>query len=268
MKNTIYTIIISALLAAIIVILLMYWNKLRQTTSAYDKQIDDLKKSIIASDVLTKEAEGRYAKLIDYYANKSDLSNELKKIDKDLFNIVQNQNERLLNISNAILSFESKLDSGIGKMNPLDTNQIDIALAYPSLDSPFVRWNGYVNKKTAKYRGDWLFDKLPISIVVTEDAQGLWKHRIIGPDWFRVDSLSVKSLPPKEYVPAIEKKLQFFAGVNYAMDLQNIKSMGPIGAGVGVSYNHTHNLLVSFNTAQQLGFGYYYKFKTYKNKKK
>lgn len=268
MKINIYNIVISALLVAIIIILLMYWSKMKGLNTAYDKRIDDLKKSIIASDVLTKEAEGRYAKLVNYYASKNDLSKQLKEIDKDLFNIVQNQNERLLNITNAILSFESKLDSGVGRVNNIDTNQIDISLMYPSKDTPFISWNGYVNRKTAKYRGDWKFDKLPISIVVTEDERGLWKHRIIGPSWFTVDSLTVNSLPPKEYVPIVEKKLQFFAGINYLHNLQDIKKVGAVGVGVGISYDHTHNIMLNVNSAQQLGFGYYYNFRRYKNKKK
>jgi len=268
MKNNIYFSIIAILLAVIIIILLMSWFRFQNLTGQYDAKIDDLKKSMIASDVLTKEAEGRYAKLVDYYASKADLSKELKAIDKELFNIIQNQDERLLNISKAILSFESKLDSGFGKFNTVDTNQIDIALTYPSKDTPFVKWNGYVNKKTAKYRGDWTFDKLPISIIVTEDANGLWKHRIIGPDWFKVDSFSVKSLPPKEYVPVAEKKVQFFVGANYLMNLADIRTVGPIGVGLGLNYDHTHKFLLNINTAQQLGFGYYYNFRRYKNKKK
>jgi hypothetical protein len=268
MKNNIYLTAITVLLITIIVLLLMYWKGLQATESNYDKKIDDLKKSIIASDQLTKEAEGRYAKLIDYYASKSDLSNQLKKIDGSLFNIVKNQNEKLLNITNAIFSFESKLDSGIGRLNPLDTNQIDIALTYPSIDSPFISWNGYVNRKTSKYRGDWKFGRLPISIVVTEDKEGFWKHRIIGPDWVMVDSLSVKSLPPKEYSTIEEKKLQFFAGVNYLHNLATIDQIGPVGVGVGLNYDHTHKVVLNINTAQQLGFGYYYNFRRYKNKKK
>ena len=268
MKNNIYLSIITILLIAIIILLLISWFKFQSLSGRYDTKIDNLKKSILASDSLTKEAEGRYAKLIDYYANKADLSKELKAIDQELFNIVKNQNERLLNISNSILSFKSQLDSGFGKLNPVDTNQIDIALVYPSKDTPFIKWNGYVDKKTTKYRGDWVFDKLPISIVVTEDVNGLWKHRIIGPDWFKVDSLSVKSLPPKEYVPDEEEKIQFFAGVNYLVNIYDIKKVGPIGLGVGVSYNHTHNVMVNLNTDQQIGIGYFYKFRNYKNKKK
>lgn len=268
MKNNIYSLIIGVLLTVIIIILLFAWCKIQGLTGKYDQKIDDLKKSIIASDVLTKEAEGRYAKLVDYYASKADLSKELKAIDRELSNIIKNQDERLLSISKAILSFESKIDSGFGKFNVNDTNQIDIALTYPSKDTPFVKWNGYVNKKTAQYRGDWIFDKLPISIIVTEDTNGLWKHRIIGPEWFKVDSFSVKSLPPKEYVPVVEKKLQFFVGANYLINLADIRAAGPVGLGVGLSYDHTHNFMLNVNTAQQLGFGYYYNFRRYKNKKK
>ena len=267
MKNNILFSIIGILLVIIIILLLRFWTKFQSLSNNYDIKITELKKSIIESDKLTKEAEGRYAKLVDYYATRMDLSKELKKIDKDLFNIVKNQDERLLSITNAVLSFESKLDSGFGKFNISDTNLIDIELSYPSKDSSFVLWNGYVNKQTAKYRGDWKFNGLPISIIATEEKRGLWKHRIVGPDWIKIDSLTIKSLPPEEYIQTVDKKLQFLVGINYSTDLMKITSIGNVGLGIGINYDRTHNLLLNINTANQIGIGYYYQFRTYKNKK-
>jgi hypothetical protein len=267
MKTNIYSFVITILLAIIIAILLFFWSRLSIISDSNTKQIDDLKKSIIASDVLTKEAEGRYSKLVDYYSKHSELLSDLNKLDKNLYSIVKSQDERLLNISKAVISFSSKLDSGIVIESPKDTNQLDLKLAYPTLDSPFINWSGYINKHSSKYYGNWTFNKLPINIVVTEESRGLWKHRIVGPDWIKVDSLSVKSIPPQEYVPIVEKKIQFMFGVNYLADLKNMGNIGVFGVGVGLSYDHYHTILLSINNNQQLGFGYYYKFRSFKNKK-
>jgi hypothetical protein len=267
MKINVSNIIILTLLILIIAILIFFWSKLSNISNHNNKQLDDLKKSIISYDKLVKEGEGKYSKLIDYYSTHTQLLSELKQLDKGLYSNLKSQDEKILNLTKVVLSFNSKLDSGIIIQNPTDTNQLDLVLDYPSKDSSFVNWSGTINKLNSKYYGAWNFKSLPISIVVTEESRGLWKHRLIGPSWLRVDSLSVKSIPPQEYTQTIEKKLQFLFGANYTLDLKNIGNIGIFGAGVGISYNHYHTLLVNINSAQQLGFGYYYTFRSFKNKK-
>lgn len=250
------------LASGVIIFLLL---QLSGEKSKSDKEIAELRKSIIASDKLTKEANGQYAKLVNYYASERDLKNQLKETNKELLNTIKEQDERLLSITNAIITLEAGLTTGFGSIDKKDSTKINLALRYPTKGEPFVFWDGKINRLTAEYNGEFTFGKLPIQIVVTEESRGLWKHRIIGPDWLKVDSLTVNSIPPAEYQVEVPKKLQWLVGGTYT------KSLVPavpnaVGINVGVNLFDNHNILVGANSSQQVTVGYYYKIKSTKRK--
>jgi hypothetical protein len=248
--------------AAIVIILLL---KLNNTKSDSDRTIMELRKSIIASDKLTKEADGRYAKLVNYYASEDDLKDQLKELNKDLYNTIKDQDERLMSITDAVITLESELTAGFGSIDTKDTTNVNLALKYPAKGDPFVFWNGKVNRYNAEYNGEFTFGKLPIQIVVTEESRGLWKHRIIGPEWLKVDSLKINSIPPEEYATVKAKKLQWIVGGNYSYSFSpTIPSA--IGVGVGVNLFDAHNIIFGANSASQVNIGYYYKLKSIKRK--
>ena len=253
----------SILIITIIWLSSIFWKSHNQPS---DDQLEELRKSIIAADTLTKEADGQYTKLVDYYKSSSDLNNELKSSNKELYDVIKKQNERILNLTTTVVSLKEKVEDGLGKFNPSDSNEIELGLRYPDKEKPFILWDGVINTKTAKYNGLWKFNKLPIQLVVTEESRGLWKHRIVGPDWFIVDSLSVLSLPADEYQENIDRKLQFMLGANYSFSLLNQNS-GNIGLGFGVSAFSSHTLLLNANTNRTIGLSYYYKFKSVKRRK-
>lgn len=260
-KDLFYRIFVSA---ALIVIIFLAWQ-LRLTQNKALEETDNLKKSIIDADKLVKEADGRYAKLVNYYNSERDLKNQLKEQNKDLFKIIKAQDERLLSITNSIISLDSKVTEGFGSIDEVDTNRINVALRYPSKDDPFVFWDGWINRNTARYSGEFTFGKLPIKIIVTEDSRGLWKHRIVGPDWLKVDSLQVNSLPPAEYVPVTPRKLQWLVGGMYNHSLVN-PALSSIGIGVGLNLFDRHNIVLSANSQAQIGLGYYFKINSTKKK--
>jgi uncharacterized membrane-anchored protein YhcB (DUF1043 family) len=175
-KDVIYRVIGAILLC----IILMLFLKNCQIQNGADKEIDNLKKSIIASDKLTKEADGRYSKLVDYYASNGDLMKDLKKSNRDLYKTIKNQDERLLSITSSIITLDRKVVQGFAQTDPVDTNKLNLSLKYPDEKDPFIYWDGWVNKNTAAYKGTFSFGKLPIQVVLTEEARGLWKSRIIG----------------------------------------------------------------------------------------
>ena len=237
------------------------------TCSVQKESIDEsdkLRKSIIASDKLVKESAGQYAKLVDYYASEKDLVNDLKNSNLELYNTIKSQRERLLSISNAILTLDKKVVEGFGQTDPLDTNKLNLSLKYPNEKEPFVFWDGWVNKNTAAYKGTFSFGKLPIKIILTEETRGLWKSRIVGPDWLKVDSLSVLSIPPTEYTPAIEKKVQWLVGGTYYHGLNSVGN--GIGINFGISLADRHNIVIGANSLQQVSLGYIFKIKTFKKK--
>ena len=261
-NDTFYKVLV-AILAAVLAWLVWRLEYIQRTSH---DQNEELKKSIIAADSLVKEADGRYAKLVNYYNTERDLKRELQKSNEELYQTIKKQDERLLSLSNAVITLKSAIDDGIGKFNPNDTNQIQLALRYPSQKDPFIKWDGFVDRQTARYLGTWNFDKLPIQIVLTEEKRGLWKHRIVGPEWFVVDSLSINSLPPDQYTPTVEKKVQFMLGGSYYRSLTN-PTWGSVGVGFGVSIFDRHNVILGANTNQEVGLNYYYKFKALKRRK-
>lgn len=257
----------SILIIILIFLLIFFAWRMEGMRSEAERQNEELKKSIIASDKLLKESDGRYSKLVDYYKTGLELNKELKSTNSELAKEIKKQDERLLSLTSAVFTFKGILEDGMGKFNPNDSNQIDLALRYPDAQEPFVKWDGYVNTKTAKYNGNWSFEKVPIQIVLTEEKRGLWKNRIVGPDWFIVDSLQVNSLPPDEYTPNVEKKVQLIVGADYLKSLSNEGAWGSVGVGVGLKLFGQHHVIVRATTNQEVGVGYYYSIKSFKKNK-
>jgi len=249
----------------IIVVIFLSW-KVGSSNNGNDKELIALRKSIIANDSLTKEKDGQYAKLVDYYNSEKDLKNELKQTNEELFKTIKKQNERLLSLTNVVITLQDMVSEGFGKEDPLDTNQINLTLKYPEDNDPFITWDGSINKNTAHYRGEWSFGKLPLQIVLTEESRGLWKTRVIGPEWFKLDSLTINSLPPEKYTEVIPRKLQFLLGGSYTKPLTPNGS-NAIGFGGGINLFDKHNIIINANTNKEIGLHYYYKFKSTKKQK-
>jgi len=144
-KDLFYRIFIGA---ALVIIIFLAWQARLSQNKALE-ETDALKKSIIASDKLVKEADGRYAKLVNYYNSEKDLKNQLKEQNKELYTVIKDQGERLLSITNTIVSLDSKVTEGFGSIDDVDTNKINVALRYPSKEDPFVFWDGWLNRNTA-----------------------------------------------------------------------------------------------------------------------
>jgi hypothetical protein len=263
MKTENYNLI---LLGVLILIILFLGFKINQNQKESSNTIKDLRKSIIALDSLQKEADGRYSKLVNYYASEKELLNDLKNSNSELFKQIKKQDERILSLTKVVISLESKISEGIGSINEKDTNLIDLKLVYPDSSKPFITWDGYVNRLDSRYKGSWNFGKMPIQIVLTEESRGLWKTRFIGPEWFIVDSLEVKSLPPDEYTENVERKIRFALGGIYYRPLNN-SNWGKIGVNAGVQILNTHSILISATSNQEVGLGYLHTFKSIKSRK-
>jgi hypothetical protein len=249
----------------IIAVLFLSWRIGILKNSSKDA-LDDMKKSIIATDKLTKEKDGQYAKLVDYYKSEKDLKKELKASNEELYKTIKKQGERILSLTSAVVSLQGAVSEGFGHTDPVDSNLINLTLKYPEDKNPFITWGGSINKNTSHYKGEWTFGKLPLQIVLTEEKRGLWKTRLIGPDWFKCDSLMVNSLPAEQYTENKARKLQFLVGGGYN------KSLSPTGAdavsvGGGINVFDKHNIILNVNTNKEIGINYYYKFQSFKKRK-
>jgi hypothetical protein len=190
---------------------------------------------------------------------------ELKETNRDLYKTIKSQDERLLSITNSIITLDRKVVQGFAQQDPVDTNKLNLSLKYPDEKEPFVFWDGWVNKNTAAYKGTFSFGKLPIQVILTEESRGLWKSRIVGPEWLKVDSLSIKSIPPEEYAVVKPKNVQWLVGGSY---LYNMNTSGQgLGINFGLNLFDKHNVILGANTLNQVSLGYMYKIKTFKRKK-
>lgn len=248
----------------IVLILLLIsgtWYMKNEQKKIY-KELQKGNKIILEMDETTKEGNGQYTKLVDYFNTEKKLNNQLKEQNKELYKLIKKQEEKLLMINNTVISLQGQLDEGFGSINEQDTNIIDLELKYPNEHDNFITWDGYVNRNNAYYKGEWKFGKLPIQITLTETERGMWRSRLIGPKWLVVDSMEVKSLP----LPKIEKQSNFglTLGGGYINSFNPNGSNG-VSVGVGLRFKN-HNLIINGTTNQEIGFNYYYNIFNFKKK--
>lgn len=234
-----------------------------QQNKLYEK-IEEGNKMIVDMDKTTKEDDGQYTKLVDYFNSEKELNQQLKEENKKLFKLIKKQDEKLLMINNTVISLREQLTEGFGGISQIDTNLIDLKLTYPNDgEETFITWDGQVNRNNAFYSGNWKFGKLPLQVILTETDRGLWKSRLIGPDWILVDSMEINSLP----LPKIEEKSNFGlmlgGGFINSLDPNGINA---VSVGGGVRFKD-HKILINATTNKEIGFSYYYNILNFKKKK-
>jgi uncharacterized membrane-anchored protein YhcB (DUF1043 family) len=233
------------------------------TKQLYEEKIKT-NKAIVESDVLKKEKDGQYAKLVNNFNDQKDMVNILKNQNKDLYKEIKSNNEKLLMVNNSVISLASKMSEGFGSINKVDTNLIDLKLRYPNSDDWFIDWSGNINRKTARYEGKWSFGDLPLDIILTETDRGIWNSRIVGPSWLIVNKMEINALKPSDMIPddLKERKFGLILGGGYNKSFDN---MIPNSLSIGVGgYVNKHSIIFNGTTNKSLGFNYYYRFTTFK----
>ena len=263
MKTVKDNILFIAILVCVLIILWMNWqNKLVQKELM--NEVNKANKELVRQDKLKKEADGQYAKLVNYFNSQKDLNNQLKDDNKELSKLLKKQGERLLMINNSIISLEGAISSGGVTVDPKDTSIINLSLKYPNSEEAFINWNGKIFSKNKSYLGEWSFGKLPLQIILTETSRGVWNSRLIGPSWLKVDSMNINSLPPQDFDPIEDQKIGFLLGGGF------FKSFTPqqydafsVTGGIYIKY---HNILLNATSIGQIGVNYIYRFNTKKKK--
>ena len=248
------------IIALILLLIFSTCHNRYQQNKLYEK-IEEGNKMIVDMDVTTKEDDGQYAKLVDYFNTEKELNQQLKDQNKKLFNLIKEQDEKLLMINNTVVSLRQQLSEGFGNISEVDTNIIDLKLTYPNDgENNFITWDGQINRNNAFYSGSWEFGKLPLQVILTETDRGLWKSRLIGPEWVLVDSIEINSLP----LPKVEKKSDFgvFLGGGYINSLDP-NGTNAVSIGGGLRFKD-HKLLINATTNKEIGFSYYYNILNFK----
>jgi uncharacterized membrane-anchored protein YhcB (DUF1043 family) len=236
-------------------------NKMEQ--DALIKEINSGNETIVEMDKVKKEKDGQYAKLVDYFETQKSLNDDLKDSNKELYKQLKKNDEKLLQITNIVATFEGKLEQG--KLEHINDSTFKMDIFYPTKDKWFINWKGNILTKSKSYDGKWIFGDLKLQAVLTETKRGIWNARLIGPDFLKIDSMEIKSLPPEDYVKDENKdrKLEFLVGGGYR------KSFNPSGSnavtiGAAVQWKNRSMLLVDAGTDNSVGLKYLYKFKSAK----
>ena len=259
MKNLKDKILFGSIGALIILLMLSQCNSKRMQQELYE-QLTAANKEVIRLDTLKKEADGQYAKLVDYYQTEKDLREEISSKNKDLGKLIKEKDERILMLNNTVVSLESQINSGEVAVNESDSTVIDLHLRYPNEDPAFINWRGSIFTSTQRYSGEWTFGRLPIQVILTETDRGLWNSRLVGPDWLRVDSIEVKSLPPQEIVKPEKDNFGLYVGGGYLSSLQNNQSNG-VTIGFGAQYKNSTLMLNYGSISDFIGISYYHRIK-------
>ena len=262
-RNRIKDTILYTLIVILILFLIFGAWKSHTERKRLEEIIQEGNKMIVQLDKTTKEGDGQYTKLVNYFNTEKDLNKDLKEQNKELYKLIKEQDEKLLILNNSIISLRGQLDEGFGSINEEDTNKIDIKLNYPNDEDNFITWDGFVNRENAFYKGEWKFGELPLQIIMTETNRGLWKSRLVGPKWLKVDSIEVNSLPLP--IKKEESNLSLILGGGYINSFNNtIPNAVSIGAGIRFK---DHKLIINGTTNQSIGFSYYYNILNFKKRK-
>jgi predicted RND superfamily exporter protein len=265
MKNLKDKILYVLIFVLILIIIFFHWKNQSIQNDMLDK-LRESNRTIIEMDKTQKEADGRYAKLVNYYSNQNEMMQSIGEKNKELSKLLKSQGEKILMLNESIISLEGSVNSGDISFEGPDSNIINLSMKYPDSDDPFINWNGKIFTDKSTYSGEWKFGKLPIEILLTETDRGLWKSRIIGPDWLKVDSINVKSLPPKDFSSEEEfRKFGLIFGGGYLKSInQGTPNALTILAG---AYYQNHQLLLNGTSVGHIGLTYQYRLNSKKKKK-
>jgi|32_taG_2_1085360.scaffolds.fasta_scaffold00081_26 hypothetical protein len=262
-RNRIKDTILYTLIVILILFLIFGAWKSHAERKRLEEIIQEGNKMIVQLDKTTKEGDGQYTKLVNYFNTEKDLNKDLKEQNKELYKLIKEQDEKLLILNNSIISLRGQLDEGFGSINEEDTNKIDIKLNYPNDEDNFITWDGFVNRENAFYKGEWKFGELPLQIIMTETNRGLWKSRLVGPKWLKVDSIEVNSLPLP--IKKEESNLSLILGGGYINSFNNT-TPNAVSIGAGIRFKD-HQLIINGTTNQSIGFSYYYNILNFKKRK-
>ena len=215
----------NALIVGLMIVLLVT-NTLTKCSS--DKKVAELREVILENDGLRKDDEGRYSKLVNdmnkekdlnrmMAQDTSELSDQLKETKKE----IKKSDEKVLSLTNIISSF--KQDTTYIEVYPdvNDSTVFNFEDNYPATGTPFINYSGQLDIKTNGLSSVWTFGELPLKVILTETDFGIWRTRVVGPEWFQISDIEVNSLPAKEYSNNNAKWLKPFLGLRLSSDLTN-----------------------------------------------
>lgn len=204
-----------------------------------EKQAIELKKLKIKNDELKKVGDGHYQKLVADTLTKKQLQKEIESLKLKVKDGV---------IVEKIVLVPTEVEKPIDSIS-ISQDSITIEDYYPDRDGWFAKYSAILKFADSTSVGKFTFTELPISLVISQGEDGIFKADLKAPEFITVGSLDVQALP---MTPPKIDNFGWLAGgmINKNFD-NNTMDYEVLG---GFRYKKI-NILGSVNTAKQVGIG-------------
>ena len=210
----------------------------------------EYKRTILKKDSLEKVREGEYTKLVNDLKTSNDLKKYIKEISDSTYQDIKRNKEKPLIIT--------KVTTVPKTIQTIDTVYIDtlgvrtITSYYPNKDSMYIKHTSVIKDKESK--NTWEFSPLKLNVIVTQQKDGMYRARFVGPSWIEAQEVTVNSLPLS---PITERKFKFLLGVSGGYDF-NYRN---VSAGIYTGFRYKNQIvLVNGNTNKIVSLGYIKEF--------
>ena len=223
-----YLIIIVALVAVVWLI-----------RSCDNKDVAYWKNKSMKNEVLFMEAAGQYTKVVTLM----DRQNDLKKLARaelgDAYDVIRDNKEKIISLQSIVATLRGKKDTTFITVDSLDSSKFSFSVFYPNEEEQFINYKGAINTRNKDLFGEWAFSKLKLSLTLTEEKDGTWRTRVIGPESFILDSLNVVSLPKEKINPP-----KLFAPLLGMGGYKHYGDSGGFSLGLSGGFNIKNKLII------------------------
>ena len=218
--------------------------------SRLKSDLADYKETILKKDSLEKIRDGEYTKLVNDLKTSNDLKKYIKEISENTYKDIKKNKEKPLIIT--------KISTVPKNIQTIDTVYVDtlgvrtITSYYPDKDSMYIKHTSVIKDKESK--NTWEFSPLKLNVIVTQQKDGMYRARFIGPSWIEAQEVTVNSLPLSSIT---ERKFKILLGASGGYDF-NYRN---ISAGIYTGFRYKNQIvLVNGNTNKVVSLGYIKEF--------
>lgn len=206
MKNTV------KIIAGLIIIGLCIYGYEQLIVKPRQQKVQaELRKEKIKNDTLNKIKDGYYTKLV---ADTLTIKQLRKKVDSLG---IEAKNPKYVEVIKLVPKEVIKPVDNVS----IKDSMLTLEDSYPDKTNPFIRYTSLINLNTKKGEGQFTFpNALEINIAAEEQQDGTYKIHSKVPEWVKIKSLDVQSLPKQQ-----EKRdnFGFLLGVDYTTDFDGLR---------------------------------------------
>lgn len=174
-----------------------------------NKEINELKKTVLEKDTLMHEQVGLYSKLVNDMRTVKELSTIIDEMGSELAQLIKKENERPIQTIRQVIEIPSASDTIVVYDTIIDkTIYQQGTFYYPNNSNYFASVD--VSILDGVGVGEFHFKPLELALAVVEGKDGMYKAYLDGPDFINIGELTVNTLPMKPQFP--NKPYEFYMG--------------------------------------------------------